>query len=132
MNLNEEQRRKVNQFIAEKRGWTNIHAFNKHKEGGTQNYRDGDLVGYFNGVTKRHIPDYTRSLDACHESLTWLSQNFMDAEQWEAFGHKVEEMHPTATLTTNSGVDYYDFATLLCTPSDQIAVALFLTLGGEL
>lgn len=122
MNLNEEQRRKVNRFILLKVGWTRISP-------------DPDMMQYTAQCPDGKwglVPDYTRSLDACHEALTWLSQNHMDAEQWEAFGHRVEEIHPTATLTTNSGVDYYDFANLLCSPSESIAVALFLTLGGEL
>lgn len=134
MNLTHEQRDKINAFIAEKCGWT----FNPPiimREFSEAEKSAASACWTAPGNSPWHtqqLPDYCASLDACHEALIWLRDNHMDADQWEAFGHKVELIHPTATLSCGKLIDYHDFATLLCTPSDQIALALFQTLGGEL
>jgi hypothetical protein len=63
----------INRAMAEVAGWNNIHVFNKWKEGGTRNHRDGDIVGDFKGLTRLHIPNYLTDLNAVHEVENSLS-----------------------------------------------------------
>lgn len=59
--------------IAEACGYTNVHRFNKFQEGGPSSTKDGDLVGDFGGITKRHLPSYLTDLNAMHEAETqWI------------------------------------------------------------
>ncbi len=52
--------------IAEACGFTNVHRFQKWKEGGTMT--DGTLVGDIGGRTRVYVPNYTSDLNAMHEA----------------------------------------------------------------
>lgn len=91
-NLTEEQRRKINQFIAEKCGITM------------------SMVA--------RLPDYTRSLNACHDG-----EKALTADQCEAY------------LDNLCGVLPHDWTApgwVFHATAEQRALALFTTLGGVL
>lgn len=74
--------------IAEACGWTNVHRFNKHQEGGPSSTKDGDLVGDFGGLTRRHLPNYTGCLNAMREAeFTAFKEGYM----WSAYYARLGE-----------------------------------------
>lgn len=56
----------INIAIAEACGFTNVHRFEKWKEGGPMS--DGTLIGDVGGRARVYVPCYTRDLNAMHEA----------------------------------------------------------------
>jgi len=125
--MNPERRQKINRFIAEKCGWTNIHAFNKHKEGGPSTTRDGDIVGDLNGITRRHIPDYTADLNAVISATTKSLRTIHEQDQ---FSFEIWKLLRLARRSSPSEVRSVDFLVVNATAA-QRAEALYRVLGGE-
>lgn len=113
MNLTEDQRRNINLFIAEKRGWIGFVE-------GVSTY-----VGYPpGGIDLEPIPDYTRSLDSCHEveiHLGWhaIELSHIVYKQYDQYISKIRHFRG------NDGREH-------CATAEQRALALFETLGGVL
>jgi len=91
--------------IAEACGWTNIHKFNKWKEGGPASTRDGDIVGDFGEQTRSHLPNFLGCLNAIHEAEKALTDH-----QYSVFWDKVEDLQlealPIGDLKTPSGESF--------------------------
>lgn len=103
MNLTEDQRREINQFIAEKRGWTSTKL-------GIWTSPDGSLKG-----GSWRLPKYCDSLDACHDIIIRL-----DAETARKFSNLLASRYHLGCWEAINAT------------AEQRALALFLTLGGVL
>ena len=107
--------------IAEACGWTKIHqpVFGIDNLHGI--FPNGNLSIYV------PVPNYLTDLNAMHEAEKYVTHGQMDADQWEQYGRELQLVHPTAILTTNGVVDYYEFATLAHCTAAQRAEAFLRT-----
>jgi hypothetical protein len=118
MNLTEEQRRKINQFIAEKRGWKSPdHPDTKAQTDGWSMPEKWWLDPTGELQFRHNIPDYTRSLDACHEAEKLVPDKYL----LRRFLYLQVLDDPENTQNEPA------WAT-----AEQRALALFQTLGGVL
>ena len=127
MNLTHEQRNKINEFIAEKCGWTQIESTLP----GIPYWRNPD--GYYEGGgTYNPIPDYCASLDACHEAENLLLP--LSDANYSIRNHYADKLGSITMNDNGRGwqpLSNADCFKILHATAEQRAIALFQTLGGQ-
>ena len=108
--------------VAELRGYTNIHKYDRFREGPSRS--EGSLVGDLGDRKNCHIPDYPGDLNHAHAAVRAL---ITTREQWRDFLGHLEDI--TKAKEFDDWVDCLKCA-IFATP-EQVCTALLRTLGGE-